>query len=506
MKKVSAIILALLMCLSVMVSCGGKAEDPAVTTTAPATDQTTAASTESTTTAATTEDLYDEAGYLKSSLPEELDFGGKTVTILWWTDTEKPEFIAEQINGELVNDAIYQRNLNVQEQLGVTFAWDGIKGQYNNNIGAEYVQYVGNNFNAGDSAWDIMAAHSRTMAMTAMYGYCTDLMELDYLDFEKPWWPTVMTETATIGDRMYFVTGDASTNSIHMMYCMFYNKDILTQHNLQDPAELVKAGKWTNEQMVIMSKDIYQDLNATGVKDKGDVFGFTTKYWHIDAIYFGSGMKQCDPDPEKLIKISDDYFSEKAINLSDYLGAWAQTNDVNTDSNFYRSTFTNGNALFILARHCDVADYLSEATYSYGILPVPKYDEYQEMHITAVGNPVSFYSIYANSKDENMAAAVLECWAAEAYRTTTPAVFELTMKLKYSETSVEAEMYDIIRAGIIFDIGRLFNNDLSTMSHNWDNSIVNNTSWQTISATYKKVLPKQLEQIVSAFVELAKKS
>jgi hypothetical protein len=70
---------------------------------------------------------------------------------------------------------------------------------------------------------------------------------------------------------------------------------------------------------------------------------------------------------------------------------------------------------------------------------------------------------------------------------------------------VEAEMYDIIRAGIIFDIGRLFNNDLSTMSHNWDNSIVNNTSWQTISATYKKVLPKQLEQIVSAFVELAKK-
>ena len=503
MKRTIAWMLALLMAASVLISCGNKTEDPAVTT-GGATEQVTSATTTEATTEVTTENPYDEAGYLKSSLPEDLNFGGQKVTILWWNDTEKPEFIAEQINGELINDAIYQRNSNVQEKLGVTFEWDGTKGMYNAGVGAAYVQYVGNNFNAGDSAWDVMAAHSRTMAMTAMYGYCTDLMALDYLDFEKPWWPTVMTETATIGDRMYFVTGDASTNSIHMMYCLFYNKDILSQHKLQDPTELVKAGKWTNERMVEMSKDIYQDLNASGAKDKGDVFGFTTKYWHIDAIYFGSGMKQCDPDPEKLVKISDDYFSEKAINLSDYLGAWAQTNDVNTDSGHYRSTFTNGNALFILARHSDVADYLGDVNFSYGILPVPKYDEYQDIYITAVGNPVSFYSVYANSKDPNCAAAVLECWAAEAYRTTTPAVFEMTMKLKYSDSSTEAEMYDLIRAGIIFDLGRLFNNDLSTMSHNWDNSIVNNTSWQTLCATYKKVLPKQLEQIVKAFVDLTK--
>ena len=48
--------------------------------------------------------------------------------------------------------------------------------------------------------------------------------------------------------------------------------------------------------------------------------------------------------------------------------------------------------------------------------------------------------------------------ATEAYRLTTPALFETTMKLKYSETSVD----DIIRAGIIFDIARLFNTDPGT--------------------------------------------
>jgi hypothetical protein len=64
-------------------------------------------------------------------------------------------------------------------------------------------------------------------------------------------------------------------------------------------------------------------------------------------------------------------------------------------------------------------------------------------------------------------------------------------------------MYDIIRAGIIFDIGRLFNGDLSAMSDNWDNSVVNHSSWGAQCAAYKKVLPKKLEKITSAFKKLA---
>ncbi|MBO7176853.1 MAG: hypothetical protein J6W14_05725, partial [Clostridia bacterium] len=68
--------------------------------------------------------------------------------------------------------------------------------------------------------------------------------------------------------------------------------------------------------------------------------------------------------------------------------------------------------------------------------------------------------------------------------------------------STESEMYDIIRAGIIFDIGRLFNSDLGAMSDNWDNSVVNHTPWGAASAAFKKVLPKQLAKITDAFLKL----
>ena len=122
--RILSMLLVTVMLLGV-VACGGKTDDPAASTTTAAAggegDATTTAATE-----ATTENPYDENGYLKSSLPE-LDFKGEEVTILWWTDVEKPEFVVEEVTGDLINDAIYQRNMNVQEQLGVTFAWDSTK-------------------------------------------------------------------------------------------------------------------------------------------------------------------------------------------------------------------------------------------------------------------------------------------------------------------------------------------------------------------------------------------
>ncbi len=499
--RILALLLASLMLISA-VACGGS--DNSETTTAAGGDATTTAGGDSTTAATetTTENPYDANGYLKSDLPEDLNFNGETITVLWWNDVEKPEFNVEEVTGELVGDAIWQRNQNVQEKLGIKLEWDDTKGQFNSGVGAAYAQYVGNGYNAGDQTWDLMAAHSRTMALTSQYGYCADMMELDYLNFEMPWWPTVMTETATIGDALYFVTGDCSTNALHMMYTFFYNKDILNEYKLPDPTAMVKEGKWTIEAMETLTKDLYQDLDNSGNESKDDFYGMTTLYWHLDSLWYGSDMMLVAKDEEKLFKISDDFYSEKAIALCDDLGKWCQSDDVYVNSDNYRTPFTTGNALMSVARHKDIIDQILDADFSYGILPAPKYDEAQENYITAVGNPVSFYSIYANTKDADRAAAVLECWAAEAYRTTTPALFETAMKLKYSETSTESEMYDIIRSGITFDIGRLYHEQLQGMIDLFTLCAEAGKSWQAKYAAYKVPLNKSIEKIAKIYIDL----
>jgi len=505
MKKTAryiSLLLASLMILTLLVGCAETNDPGAETTLAPAE---TAAPGDSQV-AETIESIYDENGYEKSSLPEELDFGGETITVLWWTDVENPEFFVEEATGDMISDAIFQRNANVESQMGVTFEWVGIKGQYNGGVGQDYANHVGNLYASGDSTYDLMSAHSRTIALTAMYGYCADLMQAEYLDFKKPWWPAVMLDTATIGDALYFVTGDVATNSIHQMYAIFYNKDILAAYpDLIEPSTYVKEGNWTMETIQILTKGLYQDIDASNSQNENDFYGFTSLNWHFDAVYYGAGLKQAEKDPDTLMKISPDYTSEKAANLVDIVGSWVKQGDVYINSSNYRTPFLNGNALMSMSRHHDIANRLSEVSFRYGIVPIPKFDKDQERHYTVVGNPCSFYSVYALSKDVNRAAAVLECWASEAYRLTTPAIFEMTMKLRYSETSVESEMYDIIREGIVFDFGRLFNSSLNAMSDQWDNAAIAGTPWASISKRLEKQLTKLFKDITDSFAAIKNK-
>ena len=96
--------------------------------------------------------------------------------------------------------------------------------------------------------------------------------EIEYLNFDNPWWPESLIETVTIDDKLYFASGDISTNLIYMMHGMFFNKDMMDRFSMEYPYELVLEGKWTLDKMLDMTKDVYIDLNDNN-KDKNDQFG-----------------------------------------------------------------------------------------------------------------------------------------------------------------------------------------------------------------------------------------
>ena len=122
-KRIVALMMAILM-LSAIVACG-KTEDPAATTTAAGGEG------ENTTTAATEQTYadpkddpanYDAEGYWKDDLPEDLDYKGDVVSVLNWKAEENEFEILEQ-TGTLVDDAIYNRNMTVEERLGVDLSF-----------------------------------------------------------------------------------------------------------------------------------------------------------------------------------------------------------------------------------------------------------------------------------------------------------------------------------------------------------------------------------------------
>lgn len=82
-----------------------------------------------TTTAKETEEITREN--YPDSLPDGLNFGVEKFVIHYY-DSNEQEWIAEETNGETINDAVYNRNLAVSERLGVEFEFyrGGSAGDY----------------------------------------------------------------------------------------------------------------------------------------------------------------------------------------------------------------------------------------------------------------------------------------------------------------------------------------------------------------------------------------
>ncbi len=497
--RISRLMCLLLACLMLLplVACG-KTEQGATDTTTTAVSGNDATSAADTTTAATeaTENT-DAMGYLKDDLDPSLNFGGKTVNLLHWNDAEHEEFDAETATGDMVNDAIFNRNSTVEERLGIDINFIGTAGDTNNE--EPFALKLSASITAGDHAYDIISAYSYTTGVCAARNLLYDLSEVDYLDFEKPWWPDMLINQCTVNDKLLFMTGDMSANVIYTMYVSFFNKDLLEALELEDPYALVADGKWTIDKQFEMCAGAYSDLNGNGVKDAGDQTGLYIYTLHFDAFLWGSNVFVVD-SMDGNFQLSNEFMGEKTVNLQEKIKSFVyDTNDgfLTQDKTNNHQFFGQGLSLFWNDR-CHRAIQYTESGVSFGVLPIPKYDEQQESYVTLLGNTFSLYGVPQDSQDPDLAAAVMECWASESYRQVTPALYELSFKYKYSQDDVASQMFDIARSTVVLDLARIFSNNLGAYK-SWQKAITGDAGWASTVKANEKVWEKQMEKLRDIF-------
>ena len=298
--------------------------------------------------------------------------------------------------------------------------------------------------------------------------------------------------------RLGFASGDISTNMLWYMTVIFYNVSLAKEQGIEDLHDVVLDGKWTLEKFETVIKDTYRDMNSNGIKDAGDTFGFYCPKDTIDSFLFGSGIRVIDHDADGNPRISDDYGSEKTIKLVERLcKTFYDTNDAMTGSAYNGTRFAGGEYMLYSAYAHNAAIQFKDVSFDMSVLPFPKYDAEQEDYITTESFSYSIYMIPDDAKNKDMSGAVMEALASAAYRTTTPAIFEVSLKSRYALNNKTAQVYDLIRGNICFDLGRMFGANLDNKTHvAFRNSIAkNNPAWAVTYAGLKSVLEAKLKDL-----------
>ena len=176
----------------------------------------------------------------------------------------------------------------------------------------------------------------------------------------------------------------------------------------------------------------------------------------------GAGLNYLVATDSGELVLAEDILSEKSYSIIDKFNTlfYSSNDGFFTKSVSDAAILEAGVSLFynITGQLLTQRFYNSEMSYS--ILPAPKYDESQTSYLTPVAFTHSMYCIPVSAANADMSGAVLECMASEGYRQVTPALFESSFKYKYSKGENDAKIFEFIRSGVVFDIGRPFFDEL----------------------------------------------
>lgn len=159
----------------------------------------------------------------------DIDYKGATYTIGTTSDTQYPNYVGDDLNGESVNDAQFQRD-----------AW--IESNYN--VSIEYIKYddagkltqaIKSQVMADDDTLDCAENGMATnLAPLSSQGMLANLKAIDGLNLEASWWSQSMNKEFTINNKLYTTTGPIAFSYYYSPRIIAYNLRLADEYGLNN--------------------------------------------------------------------------------------------------------------------------------------------------------------------------------------------------------------------------------------------------------------------------------
>lgn len=439
-----------------------------------------------------------------SSIPDDLRFDGREFSIYCTDLDHKLPTPEDDLGKDAVSEAIWKRNMATEERLGITLNYFLDVNANVSNITLILTDYL----LAGDQTYDLYVGCQYGMANLATSGGFYNAYDLEYIDFDNPWWNNRMMEEMSIGtDTRFFLVGDYFISSLERTHTVFFNKNLYKDINSDSPNQLydwVKDGTWTLEKYAAAAKSAYKDLNNNGVTDASDQLGWIgfLSASTVDPFMYCSNIEFSKHDENGLVTIN--MLSEKANNLNEAIVNlfYQDGSAFLVEANVPNDTFLDDRALFLGGCTLNTAEYLRDKS-GVGILPYPKYEETQERYNSLVADVATMGAVSSWSLNHDIAGAVLEVLSEESYKSVMPAYYETSLKIKYVEGDDEAEMIDYLRDSCYTDFVYMYSPVLSGIGVAMRSTVTSNsTGYISTTTPMQDSALIQLQDLIDLYLNI----
>ncbi len=423
MKKLGIFLLIAVM-LTQLVACGYGNTDE--------TEASTEAATETT-----------ETTRIQHQLPNELDFNGETFGVSTLGSEPDYYFVEESSSDNMVS-AVYRRTIKTEEFLGIDIQMDTT---------SKYEDFI-TLYKSGDDIHQLLLVtgiHETKNLVTE--GYLYNMDTLPYVDFSADWWNAKQMDILRLSrDTYYGVSDFILTDPASLLF----NRNMITDNNLEDPYQLVKDGKWTLDKFAELGNAVINDMNGDGNNHGEDDIVAIAMDDLNQAIPFvpGCGQPISDKNEEGILEMVLN--SEKMLQITDKLVTMNETPGfihLAGLQNGVIKRFSDGNVLFLSSKPSAMAD-ASEYEFDTGIIPMPKFNEEQEDYLC---NTMSYLmTVSGQIKNPELVGAALEFLSWDSKNEVFPTYYDVLLKTRYSSDMETREMMNIIFDSIFYEVGGVY--------------------------------------------------
>ncbi len=465
----------------------------------------------------------EESSPLFANLPADKTFDGETVTFLVvgdYADLYKSvEIMPQESSYDLLKLNVQSRNDLVSERFGVDIA------EVRTSNEAEMVAKIRESSMAGVCEYDIVMPYMYDAATLAMEGYFYDLNTLEHVHLDQPYYDRNSISGLSIRNKNYFVSGDLCLLDFACTHALVFNKDMVVEHGLESPYELVENHEWTLDKMQEMAHGVASDSDGTAGMGYQDTYGFLINQNFSTSMFVGCGFRLTTKNQadEPIVALDGERSAaafEKIFNLANDSSSVGRIDD--RGGSYYISSsaagktcwtaatesVANKKALFRALAIIDVYE-LGDYECSFGILPTPLYDRSQEEYLCRVSTLCSScVAIPVNVQNVEKSSIILDAMMQASTETTKKAYFETILKERKIQDLESEHMLDIIFDGRVYDLAYLYNwgssglllsDFMNEIAFSSSNTFV--STWESIRSATQTAI----DQTVAAYVALESK-
>lgn len=412
-----------------------------------------------------------------------------------------------ELNGDVVNDAVYNRNLAVKELLNINFVFT--QSDYTYDTAEPEIRKM---VMAASDDYDIIINDVRSVCALTDENMFVNIAKAENFDYEKKYWYTAcMEDLQIVPGMMYVMAGDYFMDVIASCHSLFYNKKIIDNY-YSDPNyiyELVLDNKWTLENMTALVEEVYSDLNGDGKPNEGDRFGFTVHGTWGSVIPFvgSSGIKFIDRSsgiPEFCFNNERSVSYLEALNkLYWNQGTLTSIKDSADMAKGLRDLF--GAELTVIVgynRLGDLKKMRDITAFEIGVIPYPKLLE-TDKYNTSIHDTTEMGVIPITCTDMNFVTTVVEVLNRETSTLLMPHYYETALKVKYITDGMSATMIDLIHDNFGSSFPLAYDNSFNgIMMHSFADPVgAKSTDFVSKYVSLEKTANANLQKFIEAILD-----